>query len=244
MRELDQSAPTLAASWVKQTKLNPAAQVAIYRGSMQGSLTEILRATFPVCNRLVGDDYFAQLASAYIAKIPQQHPDITYYGVQFANFIQNSFAVHQLEYLADVALVEWACHVALNGTDIPQLDQVALSKVSQVRLPHLTFALDQASTLFYSPYPILRIWEVNQKDYQGEQKVDLGEGATHLLIHRRGLALCMTSLTTQTFKMLTYFSHGENFESVCQKCYEEDPEMDIPRIFAECIQQQYLVNFK
>lgn len=244
MRELEESAPRLAVNWIKESKLNSAAQIAIYRGSMQECLTENLRMTFPVCNQLVGADYFAQLARAYIAKITFKQPDITYYGAHFSDFIQTALAHNQLDYLADVAAVEWACHLAQNGTAIPALDQAALAKVSQEALPRLTFALDKASTLFYSPYPILRIWQVNQADYQGEQQVDLSEGATYLLIHRRGLALCMTTLTTQAFKMLTYFSRGETFESVCQKCYEEYPEIEIPRLFAECIQQQYLVNFK
>ncbi len=242
MRELDQNSPRLTVSWIKEIKLNPAAQLAIYRGSIQGGLTEILRSTFPVCNRIVGADYFTQLASIYIARTPHWQPDITYYGVHFAEVVQTLLAVHQLDYLAEVAALEWAYHLAQNGAAIPQLDLAVLAKMNQESQAQLRFALDKASTLFYSPYPILRIWQVNQMDYQGEQQVDLNEGATRLLIHRHGPKLCMTSLTMEIFNMLTYFSRGETFETVCQKCFEEYPEMDIPRAFAECIQQQYLVS--
>lgn len=242
MRELDQDKLGSTISWIKEAKLNPREQLAIYRGSIQGGLTDILRSTFPVCHRLVGADYFTQLASIYIAKTRHWQPDITYYGVHFAAVVQTLLAVHQLDYLAEVAALEWAYHLAQNGAAIAQLDLTVLMEMSQEAQAQLSFGLDKASTLFYSTYPILRIWQVNQMNYQGEQQVDLNEGATRLLIHRRGPKLCMSSLTAETFKMLTYFSRGETFETVCQKCFEEYPEMDIPRAFAECIQQQYLVS--
>ncbi|HRE32202.1 MAG TPA: DNA-binding domain-containing protein, partial [Candidatus Berkiella sp.] len=156
--------PGKEATWIKETRLAPTEQLAIYAGSVQGGLCQILQAIFSVCIRLVGEPYFKQLAKMFIAQTPHRHPDITHYGQSFAAFIQQSLSDHQLGYLADVAALEWACHLALNGATTPQLDKEMLAKVTQTEHPHLTFALAGYSALIYSPYPILRIWQSNQAD--------------------------------------------------------------------------------
>ncbi len=216
----------------------------IYQKSMQGNLAAVLCATFPVCCRLVGDDFFRQLAKGYIAKTRHSQPDITYYGEGFPEYVAQVFSLHQLCYLADVAKLEWACHYAVNGPSVCVLDQMALAAVPMAEQSQLTFGLYQNSTLIHSPYPILAIWQVNQASYEGDQTVDLGEGEAYLLVHVRNQALCIAPLTVEAFKMLTYFNEGMTFEAVCQHCNKEYPLLDIPRVFADSVKQQYLVNFK
>lgn len=246
LKFLDALSPTLEqdlASWIVDGRLDASSQMAIYKGSVQGGLLGVLRATYPVCCRLVGNDYFGQLAQEYIKQTVHSEPDITNYGKDFTRYIHATLPLHQLCYLADVAAIEWASHLALNGLFVEKLDQAALACVGLEQQPNLTFALAECSTLLYSRYPVLRIWQVNQADQEGEVTVSLDEGETHLLVYRLGDALKRVPLTEQTFKMLTYFSKGDTFEVVCQKCIEEYPSLDIPRLFAECIQNEYLVSF-
>lgn len=215
----------------------------IYQRSMQGNLSSVLSATFPVCSRLVGDAFFRQLAKKYIAKTQYSRPDITFYGEGFPDFVAQASSLHALCYLADVAQLEWACHQALNGALAPVLDTQALAAVPAREQSQLIFRLAKNSRLIYSPYPILRIWQVNQVDYEGDQTVDLSEAQTYSLVHIRNQRLCLECLTEDAFKMLTYFSTGMTFETVCQRFSEEYPMLDIPRLFANCVQQGYLVDF-
>jgi hypothetical protein len=39
--------------------------------------------------------------------------------------------------------------------------------------------------MLHSPYPILKIWQVNQPGWTGDDSVDLGEGGDSLRVHRR-----------------------------------------------------------
>jgi hypothetical protein len=216
----------------------------IYQKSMQGNLAAVLCATFPVCHRLVGDDFFRQLAKRYIAQTTHSLPDITHYGEGFPQFVAQTFSFHQLCYLADVAKLEWACHYAVNGPSTCPIDHRALAAVRSSVQSQLIFELYQNSTLIHSPYPILEIWEVNQASYEGDQTVDLGKGKEYLLVHVRNKALCIVPLSVEAFKMLTYFAAGLTFEAVCQRCIEEYPQLDIPRMFADFIKQQYLIHFR
>lgn len=216
----------------------------IYQKSMHGNLSAVLKATFPVCCRLVGDDFFRQLAKGYIAKTKHLQPDITAYGVGFPSFVAQTISVHQLSYLADVARLEWACHHAFHGPSVFSLETAALAEVSVTEQPRLTFTLYQHSALIHSSYPILRIWQVNQPDFEGDQTIHLGEGEVYLLVHVRDRALCIEALTAEAFKMLTYFAAGMTFKAVCERMIEEYPSLDIPRLFADFVKQQYLVDFK
>lgn len=214
----------------------------IYQDSLYQTLQNVLAATYPVCQKLVGSAFFRQLAKGYIRQTIHAKPDITGYGENFAQFIHESVPMHQLCYLADVAALEWACHHALAGPYIPLLDTQALANVPQDKQGDLTFSLYQNSTLLASPYPILRIWESHQGDIIDEN-ISLEEGGSRLLVHLRGKALCLVPLRIEAFKMLTYFSAGMSFDVVCQKCFEEYPLLDIPQLFADCVAKQYLVSF-
>jgi len=183
------------------------------------------------------------LVKGYIAKTQHVQPDITHYGEAFPRHIEETVAVHQLCYLAEVAKLEWACHYAVNGPSVPLLDKAALAAVPIAEQSQIHFALYQNSTLIHSPYPILRIWQANQAGYEADELIHLSEGETYLLVHLRAKSLCLALLTTQTFKMLTYFLLGMPFEAVCQQCHEDDPLLDIPGLFADCVNQQYIVDF-
>jgi hypothetical protein len=45
-------------------------------------------------------------------------------------------------------------------------------------------ALPPYMRLLQSPYPVHRIWQVNQPEWQGDDAVSLNEGGVNLLIHR------------------------------------------------------------
>ncbi|MGE3319066.1 MAG: hypothetical protein AB7I18_07195 [Candidatus Berkiella sp.] len=122
------------------------------------------------------------------------------------------------------------------------LDMIALKNVPQEKHAGLIFSLYEHSTLLESAFPILRIWESHQVN-DGEDSISLDEGESRLLVHVRDRMLCLSPLSIEEFKMLTYFSAKMSFEAVCQKCAEEYPSLDIPQLFAECVAKKYLVSF-
>src|SRR4029077_20757608 len=46
------------------------------------------------------------------------------------------------------------------------------------------FVLHPSAQIVVSRYPVLRIWQVNQPDYTGDDRVDLAEGDEALLVWR------------------------------------------------------------
>lgn len=81
---------------------------AVYRNGFLRSCTEALRASYPVVETLVGEDYFNFLADAYIAAHPPKSSTFIEYGERLPEFLEKQLAQHQLTYLADFARLDKA----------------------------------------------------------------------------------------------------------------------------------------
>jgi hypothetical protein len=157
------------------------ARLRIYRNHFTVTLTEALAATYPVVHRLVGAPFFAQAARRYVAAFPPTEPCLFGYGAGYSAFLADC---PEAPYLADVARFEWALNRVFHAPDGPTLDARSLATLPGDALLALTLRLDGACALFESPYPVTRIWQINQPDADPQAIVDLAEGGDRLLVCR------------------------------------------------------------
>jgi hypothetical protein len=152
-----------------------AARLAIYRDNWRGNLRNALRATCPVVERLVGAEFFAYMADSFIAQTPSRSSNLEDYGREFADFIAAFAPAQSLPYLPDVARLEML------------IDEVLAAPDEDFELPTEAGPLRWrgAAALLRSPYPVHRIWQVNQPAWAGDATVDLDQGAAAALLIRR-----------------------------------------------------------
>jgi hypothetical protein len=152
-------------------------RLAIYRNNVRSNLCNALRIGFPVVERLVGAEFFSWLANGFIDRHPSRSGNLDRYGAEFPQFIRefdrdrDEPALAALPYLGDVAQLEWLIDAVMTAPD----DVVDID--AQDELPPYM-------RLLQSPYPVHRIWQVNQPDWQNDEAVSLEEGGVNLLIHR------------------------------------------------------------
>src|SRR5262249_16320257 len=144
--------------------LLPAARLQIYRHHVLTSLTDVLQATFPVICRLVDARFFRYAADAYIRQYPPEAPCLFEYGAHFPAFLAAVRRGGQLEYLADVARLEWAMHTAWHAEVRAPLDPAELGGLAPHDVAQLMFQFDPSVTLLDSPWPVDQIWRVHQVD--------------------------------------------------------------------------------
>lgn len=86
----------------------------IYRTIIAENHNSALSDTYPVCEQLVGSDYFKVLAWNYLRTYPTGEPDLNLYGKDFPIFLFEWFTKHspyiELLYLKDIAAIEWAMY--------------------------------------------------------------------------------------------------------------------------------------
>jgi hypothetical protein len=134
--------------------------IEVHRHTMRANLQGALRSAYSVVERLVGAEFFAYAAQVFIASHASQSSNLEDYGGGFPEFLRDFAPATNLPYLAGVAALE-----------------AAIERVSRAMD-------DSVAELLHSPYPVLRIWQVNQPGWSGDDSVSLDAGADHLRIYR------------------------------------------------------------
>ncbi|MBC6481109.1 MAG: putative DNA-binding domain-containing protein [Hormoscilla sp. GM7CHS1pb] len=197
--------------------LTAAESIAVYRGNAIGNLSKTLMSTYPVCCQLVGEKFFEATAVKYIDRFPCLSPDLGDYGEQFPDFLANFEPVADLPYLPDVARLEWHWHRVFCGEDTRELDFQRLGEVPQEKWGELIFYLPKNGVLIESDYPIHRIWEVNQSDYQGDEVVNLESGGIKIFLWRKDYDMRIDLPNDREWELLKAFQTHYAFEVVCEK---------------------------
>lgn len=184
-RALLHDEPAVAAT-VLGDGLAPEARLALYRHHVLTTLTDVLQAAYPVVCGLVDARFFGYAAAEYIRQQPPTGPCLFEYGATLANFLADFPPCRELPYLPDVARLEWALHMVGEAADAEPVTLECLQGFAPHDLGSLTFVFAPGVSYLASPWPLERIWQVNQPDADPHDTVSLDAGATHLEI--RGLA--------------------------------------------------------
>lgn len=95
----------------------------LHRQTVFGSLTRTLELVFPTIHRLVGNEFFTQVAHHYIAARPPRSPVLSLFGASFPEFIGTEEHCAHLAYLKDVAsfdlVIDRVAHHAPGEFDTP-----------------------------------------------------------------------------------------------------------------------------
>ncbi len=235
---------TGVAPAVHERGIDPARRFRVYRNNIVTSLTAALRACYPVVERLIGEQCFRAVALSYLQGHPCPSGNLHDFGALFPRFLRG-FApgVKALVYLPDVARLEWARQMVYHAADTAPLDWQLLEAVPARRYGELRFAINPAVRLLVSPYPVLRIWDVNQPEYRGDQRVDLAAGGERVLVARRDLTLYMEGLCAGEFALLTALGAGKNLIEAAARALNLEPGFDLPAALQCYVRNQTLIGF-
>jgi hypothetical protein len=180
-------------------------RIAIYRNTISANYRNALGATYPVVVELVGKPFFHAAVDAYVQTHPPTGGDLNVYGDRLGDFLASYPHARELPYLPDVARLEWAVDEAYraanhDGTPAQVLAELAAIPGKDVALQH--FALDPSCRFIASDSPVLRIWQVHQRGFGGDPKVEFGMGADRLLVRREAEAVAIERLTVEDFAWL------------------------------------------
>ncbi|ATG91030.1 DNA-binding domain-containing protein [Methylomonas koyamae] len=201
----------------------PERRLAVYRNNTQTGLSQALRDTYPVVNRLVGAGFFDRLARAYLAERPPAGACLIEFGADFPELIVGFADAASLPYLADVARLEWLCHLAYHAADSSLPDLTGLGNVAAADCGKLTVALHPSAGLIKSKYPLQQIWLSNQADFDGDPHVELNGGACRLLVFRPQWEVEIRPLALAEYRCLAALAGGEGLTVAVGTALAADP---------------------
>lgn len=222
--------------WIRPQGIDPLARLGIYRNNLQQGFLKTLALEFPVIERLVGTEYFRQLASAFLTRHPSGCGDLHHIGAPFPAFLGERFAGTRYRYFAEVAALEWAWQECLVAEDCASLEPRALRAVPPGAYATLRFRLHPAARLLRSDFPIVRIWQVNQAGYAGENLVDLDAGGDLVLVCRTAQGGDIRRLSPGDFQLLTRLAGNQSLAEALEASLACEPQFDLAAALRRCFE--------
>jgi hypothetical protein len=245
--------PESEVPWVRSTeeggqlrgprRAGAAARLAIYRNNLREGFIKALALEFPVIQRLVGDDYFRQLAQELLSAYPSRTGDLHAIGAPFSEYLRTRFAETEYAYFADVAALEWAYQQSAIAAEASAFDVQSLARVPPESYGALRFNLHPACFLIQSAYPILRIWQVNQAEEGDPDIVDLSAGPDYVVTRRLGVSVELRRVSPVEYVLLQRFFAGETLAEALAVVEEHDPAFDLGRALRQFIALGLVTHF-
>ncbi len=230
------------AQWIVPGGLPVSARFAVYRNNVFHNLREALREVYPVVERLVGRAFFDHASDRFIGDFGSGSGDLHRFGGDFASFLASYPAAGGLPYLADTARLEWLIHQAFHAADHAALPIERLRSLAADDYERLQFRMHPACRLLASDYPLLRIWEVNQPSYRGQDTVDLALGRTMLLVRRPGHAISVDPLWPGEFALLSRLAAGDTLGEAVESACAAEPGFDLGEALHRNVRSAILVD--
>ena len=181
--------------------LSDGARLRVHRQTTLAALAGALEATYPVCARLVGAEFFGAAARRFAREVPSRSPDLCDYGAELAGWLAAFEPARALPYLADVARLEWALHRARHAAAPESHDPARVA-----------FRAAPGTAFLDSPWPVDRIWETNQPDFAGDPEVSLEAGGAALVVAREPERARFTRLTRAELEALATLAAGRTLD--------------------------------
>ncbi|MCJ8338568.1 MAG: DNA-binding domain-containing protein [Pseudomonadales bacterium] len=186
--------------------------MSLYRNNFYVSLTDYLKGCFPSVNALVGEEFFAQLAKAFIIGQPLANANIELYGADFSEFIDSIEQTRSLPYLAGIAALDWGFDRAKGVTEIASFPFVELEQLTEQQQLQIRFQMPAETLLLASDYPLLSIWQGVKKDCLEGIDMDLAE---YLILQPSVTeAAVFYPLSASQYKFLSTISTGISLEQL------------------------------
>ncbi|HLL11397.1 MAG TPA: DNA-binding domain-containing protein [Rubrivivax sp.] len=203
---LGDARPGVVAGWMRESSEAGTRRfergLAAYRTNAGALAERALAAAFPTLQQLMGEESFAALARHFWQRQPPLAGDIAQWGEGLPAFVADAPTLAEEPYLADVARVDWAVHVAeraadrvtgaaAGGVEVAGLELLGTFDPTQLRLEP-----QPGMAVVRSLYPVVAIWHAHRPSAQasGDDRFAgvraafaAGEGQ-HALVFRQGWA--------------------------------------------------------
>jgi hypothetical protein len=179
----------------------------VYRNNVTASLADVMETAFPVIRRIVGREFYRQMALVFVRAHPPGNPLLMEYGATFPEFLKEFSPVRHLPYLPAVARLEQAVRRSYHAADAMALPGDSLTQVAPGALPGLRLTFAPAVELVRARVPVATIWTMNQP---GGTPGPLPRAAEWALITRPLFDPIVTALTVHEGTVLRGLMEGQS----------------------------------
>lgn len=207
------------------------ARLKVYRNNIVGSLTDLMLATFPTIEKLVGKEFFEGMACSFILKHPPAQGCLSLYGAGFAEFMEGFGPAKSLPYLPDMARLEIAMNEAYYAPDDAPLSPEFLAALAPEELAALRLKLRSSARLLASPFPLTAIRAFCEND-DPKATLDIDSGGEMLMVYRPHLQSLIVTLAPDDFAMLASLAENLTLGEALERTLSNHPDFNLQKFLA------------
>lgn len=209
----------------------------VYRNNVAHSLSEAMLTGFPVLAKLLGEEFFREMAKVYLRIHPPASQLMMHYGAALPGFLESFPGTQHLKYLPDVARLELALRRAYHAGDAVPIDPVELTTLEQHALMEARLTLAPACEVLRAKSPAKSIWDFNMKN--GPNPIS---GAEDILMSRHGFDPVAHLLPEGGARFVALLLKGRSFGTALGLATADHPAFDLTATLSALIASQAITG--
>ena len=236
----------------------PAAFLSVYRNGFIRASIGALESNFPSVKKLWGEEYFAQVASAYVNAAPPANATLLGYGftdtadggngethLSFVDFLQQqaSELIERYPYVPDVCRLDQAWLQVLNeaSNEALTVDEVQHLVTQGQDLSELPMRLIDSAQIVQLEFDIFELWgRLRFGDLSEDQQVELQASKNTVIFWQRDLKVQAKPLSVTEAAFMQHIKQFSDFDAATQQALVSDETFDISTLFAELLSAHLL----
>jgi len=210
--------PAILGAVREQYGLKADARLAIYYNAYRSRLREALSESYDKTWSYIGDDMFAGLADGYIAAHPSRHPNLRWFGADFAAHAEEALADYP--FIAELAGFEWTLGLAFDAPDAQAVGAADLAGIAPEAWGDLVFGLHPSVHLLALEWNAVALWQALGQG-QTPPDVERFEAPVTWLVWRTAEQPHFRSLPAAEAEALRRIGSGASFAEVCLAAGDE-----------------------
>lgn len=208
-------------------KVPIATRLGIYGDGYVTRLIEGLEANFPVLSKLLGEEDFGALGTAYVRSHDSLFFSIRYYGDRLARFLATDPAYAGAAVLADLARWEWVMTEVFDAADAEPIGTDVLARVAPENWAGLRFDWHPSVRRLALAWNAPQIWKAVSDDAEPPE-VAFSAEPVEWLLWRQDLRSYFRSLQPAESVALDAAHEGRSFGELCALLSEDVGEQEAP----------------
>ncbi len=200
-------------------RFKPEQRVEVYRTNARSLHVSVLVDVFCVCEKILGNDYFKQIAKNYFNQHPSQSSDLNEYGKAFPKYLQSLILkrpeLKEFQYLADLAHLEWNIQKAHFSKDNINLDVTGYQKKCAQDGGNTVLLLQPSVSVMSSMFPVTELWGMHQSD-EREGVIESSRQCQYLCIHRKEFQVSQQKISADVYILMKAMQDGKNLLAIAE----------------------------
>ena len=206
--------PGLTAAVTSTSGLAATDRIAIYAEMYFARLRDVLAEDFEKTAAALGPQRFSEVARAYLAARPSEHPSVRHVGRCLADFLRSRPPADAPLWVPDLARLEWARVDVFDAPDAPPIGMDHLRTLPETEWPAAPLRAIPALKVVESDWPLHTIWRDGG---------DVPAARTTLRVWRQDGAVYHCAVDPLERAALERLRAGACFGEICETLADLDP---------------------